>query len=177
MSIIPWVQELRILAALFNPIMPFGIPNDAWYMAQKDDIFRVTVDLNRQIRPCPDTAPHYFLYIVDSAILVGSGWVPPGEIPSFRKLLCDDETAYPPARSARVRDQGSIIITTFTFEGLRGDHPSGVSFWFSKKRLQQMVKGEWVVQIMRNDDWKPHGMGVIRKVKMKDMTSWDDASV
>ncbi|KAF7937392.1 uncharacterized protein EAE98_001706 [Botrytis deweyae] len=179
LCIVPFVPELKTLATLFAPLLPFRIDPNLLYPIDK--IHEYTFDLS----PLPETffQPTCLVLLFWSPNGSPSGHFPLELYPSLRPFL-------DPSRKYGVADHGSedaaqkiedwrakdvIVWSTLNFDIEKQEAKA----WMPKQIIAQMVNKEWKCALMRRDLWMIVGATLLSTSgRVRDMVKmgrkWDE---
>ncbi|TGO50050.1 hypothetical protein BCON_0193g00110 [Botryotinia convoluta] len=179
LCIMPFVPELKTLATLFAPLLPFRLDPNLLYPIDK--IHEYTFDLS----PLPEDyfQPKCLVLLFWSANGSPSGQFPLELQANLRKFL-------DPSRHNDVSDHGSedaaqkvedwrakdvIVWSTFNFDIEKQE----AKVWVPKQIIEQMVNGKWKCGLMRRDLWMIVGATLLSTSgRVRDMVKmgrkWDE---
>ncbi|TGO88327.1 hypothetical protein BPOR_0169g00060 [Botrytis porri] len=179
LCIIPFVPELKTLATLFAPLLPFRIDSNLVYPIEK--IQEYTFDLSPL--PVDYFQPTCLVLLFWSPTDCPSGHFPPELYPSLRPFL-------DPSRQYGVADHGSedalqkiedwrakdvIVWSNFNFDYEKQEAKA----WMPKQIIEQMVNRKWKCGLMRRDLWMVVGATIfLTSRRVRDMVKmgrkWDE---
>ncbi len=145
----PFAVELRILARVFAPILPFGIPDD---FAAKGEIKKFTFKIpdydNYNARPSC-----LLLVFFDTKLL------PEAEARKLQRNL--REVMDPEGNKAfkEFREKGLVAFSTFEWDG----EGKEAAVWAEEGWVREMVvDGTWMVAVWRSDTWGICCQGMVK---------------
>ena len=165
LSTIPFVTEMKTLATIFQPTLPFSLITDA--LPPPTNIFSYTT----AISPPPHTAanlPINILLFHHKKLLKSAfGEIVPWKTPPLRRALHPEFEGHFDEKFRALQQEGLKVVTTFAWDAEKGE----ATFWMDRDVMDEMQKGEeWHVGMWRTDTWDdiscpwPVGMeGVIKK--------------
>lgn len=181
LCIMPFLPELKTLATLFAPLLPFRIDSNLLYSI--DEIHEYTIDLS----PLPGGyfQPTCLVLLFWSPNDSPSGHYPPELYPSLRPFL-------DPSRRNGAADYGSedaaqkiedwrakkvIVWSTLKFDIEKQEAKA----WMPKQIIEQMVNRRWKCGLMRRDLWMVVGATLYSTSgRVRDMVKmgrrWDEVS-
>ncbi|KAF7948361.1 uncharacterized protein EAE97_003772 [Botrytis byssoidea] len=153
LCIMPFLPELKTLATLFAPLLPFRIDSDLLYPIDK--IHEYTIDLS----PLPGGyfQPTCLVLLFWSPNGSPSGHLPPELYPSLRPFL-DPSRRNGPAdhgfedAAQKIEDWRAkevIVWSTLKFDFEKQEAKT----WMPKQIIEQMVNRKWKCGLMRRDLW------------------------
>lgn len=177
MSVAPFRAELTTLLAVWRRLMPCGLLAP---LAPPGRARRYAVAFPAFDDLVAPHLPHLVLAFWDAAAVGGGGGDDDDEPPSgtdFRATLLDDEDSdrffaleeAEGGAARRIRDTGLHILSAFRY----ATETRTAEFWLLEDVMEQMRKGDWVVNIVRTDSWE-HVTARVGVAAVTELERWVD---
>ncbi|KAF1991587.1 hypothetical protein K402DRAFT_416873 [Aulographum hederae CBS 113979] len=163
-SIKPFIPEITTLAALWVPVLPFGVITTA--MPPADSIKKYSIQFGQlyPIRFGSSVNTTNVLVFYASKKEHGQH-VRNTDLSNLRSILVDDEQGEQSASAKRMRKEALIVITTFEFS----NKERKAKFWMRQDAMDRICEtpGNWRCLLQRTDHWRAAGESVAVTDKLK----------
>ena len=165
LSTAPFVTEMKTLATIFQPILPFALITDA--LPPPTNISSYTTAISPHLHGAGDLPANILLFHHEKLLKSAFGESCPWKTPSLRRALHPEFEGQFDEKYRTLQKEGLRVVTTFAWDAEKGE----ATFWMDRDVMDEMQRGEeWHVGMWRTDIWEdvscpfPVGMeGIIRK--------------
>ena len=154
LSTAPWLSEMRTLAAMFEPILPFSLITNA--VPKLSSIYEYTIDILLMAFGRPDTPVNTLVFfhqgLVERALADRQLWEPS----ALRQVLHPEFEGQSKNSSSfgayhAVQESGLRVVTTLCWDS----KTQQATFWMPEEDMIRMEEdNQWRVSIWRTDTWE-----------------------